>query len=167
MIRRSRAQSSSLFLMELILAILFFSITSAVCVQFFVKSHLLSRESKALSQAVNECSNVAEIYNASDSIEDALLLLKTNFPGILTEPDEDAFIASSLGQNPQASATLHYDKSFSPCAKDNAAYILTAVLSKEDSMLNADIKVTASDNSVIYELNTSHHIARRTNYEER
>ena len=72
MIRRSRAQSSSLFLMELILAILFFSITSAVCVQFFVKSHLLSRESKALAQAVNESTNNAVIFDASESTEDAV-----------------------------------------------------------------------------------------------
>ncbi len=46
---RNRAQSSSLFLLELILAILFFSLASAVCVQFFVKSHLLSRDARNLN----------------------------------------------------------------------------------------------------------------------
>ena len=85
MIRKSRAQSSSLFLMELILAILFFSITSAVCVQFFVKSHLLSRDSKILSQAVNECANIAEIYDASDSIDDALLSLADAYPDLVSK----------------------------------------------------------------------------------
>ena len=61
MVHKSRARSSSLFLMELIFAILFFSVASAVCVEFFVKAHLLSRDSDALSRAVNECAGAAEI----------------------------------------------------------------------------------------------------------
>lgn len=154
MIRRSRAQSSSLFLMELILAILFFSITSAVCVQFFVKSHLLSQESKILSQAVNECSNIAETFDSSDNIADVLSLLKADYPD-LTE------------QEAGLSAVLHYDGTFNPCAEEDAAYTLRAIFSDEDLMLKADITVTDSKDSVIYELNTNHHIARRTDYEER
>ena len=49
--RKNRAQSSTLFLLELILAILFFSLASAVCVQFFVKSRLLSRGAQNLNHA--------------------------------------------------------------------------------------------------------------------
>ena len=80
MLRKNRAQSSSLFLMELILAILFFSITSAVCVQFFVKSHLLSQESQVLTQAVNECSTIAEILRTSDSLSSAEQLIAQEYP---------------------------------------------------------------------------------------
>ena len=64
--RKNRPRSSSLFLMELILAILFFSIASAVCVQFFVKSHLLSRSSDALNYAANECASVAELLDTAN-----------------------------------------------------------------------------------------------------
>lgn len=158
MIRRSRAQSSSLFLMELILAILFFSITSAVCVQFFVKSHLLSQESKVLSQAVNECSNIAEAYDTSESIGDALSLLKNRYPDISAEP-------AASGQD-TAAAVIYYDDTFSPCGEDNAVYALKADFTQDDSMMTAHIEMT-DDDSVIYELNTKHHIARRTDYEER
>ena len=80
MVRKSRARSSSLFLMELILAIFFFSAASAVCVQFFVKSHLLSRDSNALNHAVNICAGVAETVSAAESIQDAAGLLKELFP---------------------------------------------------------------------------------------
>ena len=155
MIRRSRAQSSSLFLMELILAILFFSLTSAVCVQFFVKSHLLSHESKILSQAVNECSNIAEISDSSDSIENTLSLLKASY--------SDTFAMQDTG----LSAVIYYDDTFSPCEEADAKYTLSAAFSEEDSMLKAEIKVADSENQVIYELNTNHYIARRTDYEER
>lgn len=58
--QRNQANSSSLFLLELILAILFFSVASAVCVQIFVKSHLLSKDAQILNFAVNEVSNAAE-----------------------------------------------------------------------------------------------------------
>lgn len=208
MIRRSRAQSSSLFLMELILAILFFSITSAVCVQFFVKSHLLSRESRVLSQAVNECSNIAEVFDASEGTGDAVSLLKANFPDISAElvagetdaaasgQDTDADAAASgqsagtdaaapaqdtdadavasvqsagtdadaaaSAQSAGALAVMYYDETFSPCQKETAVYTLTAELSEEGTMQTAKIMVTDSDDSVIYELNTSHHNARRT-----
>ncbi len=155
MIRKSRAQSSSLFLMELILAILFFSITSAVCVQFFVKSHLLSQESKVLSQAVNECSNIAELYDSSDSIEEAFSLLEANYPGMITENGTDSF------------AIMYYDNTFLPCAKEDARYFLKASFTEENCMLKAMIKVTDPADSVIYELNTDHHTARRTDYEEK
>lgn len=217
MIRRSRAQSSSLFLMELILAILFFSITSAVCVQFFVKSHLLSRESRVLSQAVNECSNIAEVFDASEDTGDAVSLLKANFPDISAElvagetdtaasgQDTDADAAAS-GQDTETDATasgqsagtdvaapaqdtdadaaapaqdtdadaavpaqsagalavMYYDETFLPCRKETAVYTLTAVLSEEGTMQTAKIMVTDPDDSVIYELYTSHHNARRT-----
>lgn len=154
MIRRSRAKSSSLFLMELILAILFFSITSAVCVQFFIKSHLLSKDSKALSQAVIECSNIAEITSVSDSAAAAISLLRDSYPDIQAEQPADSF------------AVLYYDDAFDPCGEKESVYILTASFSEENSMLNASMEVTGPGNSTIYELNASHHIARRTDYEK-
>ena len=80
MIRKNRPRASSLFLMELIIAILFFSIASAVCVQFFVKSHLLSRDADALNHAVNECSSVAEALSTADSISSGLSLLSQLYP---------------------------------------------------------------------------------------
>lgn len=153
MIRRSRAKSSSLFLMELILAILFFSITSAVCVQFFVKSHLLSKESKALSQAVTECSNIAEIASVSDSAKEAISTLRDRYPDI--QAGSDSLVM------------LYYDDTFSPCEKEDAAYSLAASFSEEDSMLNASMKVTDPDDSVIYELKADSHILRRTDYERK
>lgn len=154
MIRRSRAKSSSLFLMELILAILFFSITSAVCVQFFVKSHLMSKESKALSQAVTECSNIAEIASVSDSAKETISMLGDRYPDIQAERSADSPVV------------LYYDDTFSPCEKEKAIYSLTASFSEEDSMLNASMRVTDPDDSIIYELNTSSHMPRRTDYEQ-
>ncbi|MEG2770399.1 MAG: hypothetical protein RR902_06225 [Oscillospiraceae bacterium] len=55
---------SSLFLMELIIAILFFSVSSAICVQLFVTAHLKSESSVNLNLAVLQAETVAEQYKA-------------------------------------------------------------------------------------------------------
>ena len=52
--------TSSLFLMELILAVLFFSVASALCIQIFTKAHLMSQDARDLNFAVNEVSSMAE-----------------------------------------------------------------------------------------------------------
>ena len=43
---------TGLFLMELIIGILFFSLASAICIEIFVKAHLMNNESVQKSHAV-------------------------------------------------------------------------------------------------------------------
>lgn len=166
MTRRNRASSSSLFLMELIVAIFFFSAASAVCIQFFVKSHLLSNDSSILNHAVNECTSTAELIDSSEGIEDSMNLLirlypNGNYPDI-RRPSSDV-------QN--ADIQIYYNDSFEECLPEEAAYILTLQLKQEDGLLHSDMQVTSAEETkaseVIYELNTKHHIARRTDYEEK
>ena len=52
--------TSSLFLLELILAVLFFFVASALCIQIFTKAHLMSQDARDLNFAVNEVSSMAE-----------------------------------------------------------------------------------------------------------
>ena len=51
---------SGLFLMELIIAICFFAIASAICVQLFAYAHNLSQRSKGIQMAVINAQSVAE-----------------------------------------------------------------------------------------------------------
>lgn len=62
--------TSSLFLLELILAVLFFSVASALCIQIFTKAHLMSQDARDLNFAVNEVSSMAE-QMPDDSLQDA------------------------------------------------------------------------------------------------
>ncbi|WNV58089.1 hypothetical protein RJD28_00490 [Oscillospiraceae bacterium NTUH-002-81] len=77
---QKQSRSSALFLTELTLAILFFAAASAVCVQIFVKSHLLSLHSRQLNLAVNESAAIAELIEASDSMEEAVALITARYP---------------------------------------------------------------------------------------
>lgn len=166
MVHKSRARTSSLFLMELILAILFFSITSAVCVQFFVKSHILSQNSQALTQAVNECSAVAEICKTAGSVTEAEQQMQINYP--------HASASEAEADSNARMFCLYYDENFQFCQENFKVYEMTVHISETDSMLLSDMKVTDTRKSsdtenshLIYQLNTSHHIARRTAYETR
>lgn len=154
MVHKSRPRSSNLFLMELILAIFFFSAASAICLQFFVKSHLLSREAGALNQAVSICSSMAEFIQASNSSREAMELLQAEYP-------EGSFTEAEL--------LLYYDKKFMVCNENESAYLLRLQLEEKDQMLEALLQVTESspntESKNLYELNVLHHLARRTTYE--
>ena len=56
---------SSLFLMELILVILFFAISAAVCIRVFVSAEQTAERSRDLSCAVLAAQSAAECYRAS------------------------------------------------------------------------------------------------------
>lgn len=82
--RKYTSHTSGLFLIELILAVFFFSIAGAVCLQLFVKAHLLSKEAGLLAVSVNECSDAAEIIRSADSYPEVEKRLKTAYPdGVL------------------------------------------------------------------------------------
>ncbi len=53
---------SSLFLMELIISILFFSVAGAVCVQLFVKAHLISKKSTDINNSCLWTQNICEVF---------------------------------------------------------------------------------------------------------
>ena len=73
--RQPRTHSgSSLFLMELILAILFFSVASAVCVQLFARAHTASEQSAALNRAVLAAESAAEAFKGAADLDEAARL---------------------------------------------------------------------------------------------
>lgn len=68
--RRVRHSRSGLFLIELMVCILFFSITAAICIRFFVKSHQMSQDARNLYQAQQEAASMAEVLEKDvDSLD--------------------------------------------------------------------------------------------------
>lgn len=62
---KKTSSRSGLFLLELIISILFFSMASAVCIRLFVQAHIMDRDNRNLTQSVKLCENLAEVYTAS------------------------------------------------------------------------------------------------------
>ena len=57
---------SSMFLVELIITILFFSLASVVCVRLFLYAHKISSDSQVQTEAVTLAQNAAESFLAAD-----------------------------------------------------------------------------------------------------
>ena len=83
------SSKSGIFLMELILSILFFSIAAAVCVKLFVTSHQLSDQSVKLNHAVAMAESIAEAFYGCNGNAGEL---ETLFPGAETEQTDEQMI---------------------------------------------------------------------------
>ena len=67
--KRTSNSRSSLFLIELIIAILFFSLVSAVCLRAFARSHILTENARDLNAALMHVESTAELLRAGESVE--------------------------------------------------------------------------------------------------
>lgn len=148
-----RAKSSSLFLLELILAILFFSVASAICVQIFVKSHLLNMQAQSLNMAVTECAGIAELMTGPKDAGDILRLVRNLYPEAVIGEDG-------------SSVNIYYDREMLSCAIDTGAYCMSVVFVTEGSMLTAHIRMLdLQQDTCIYELSVHHHLPREVAHE--
>ena len=135
---------SSLFLLELMIAILLFSLSAAVCVQVFVKSHTIKEKSTELSQAVLISASVAETIRSEGTF---FKTLSNEFP--LIESDDDVIY-------------IYYDAKWQPTSSSYAAYVLRLETKLDSTVLTGTITVckNASDDSPIYELEVKKHISK-------
>ena len=128
---------SSLFLMEIILNILFFSILATFCVQIFFKGYQLSKSTEKLHQAVTACTSIAEICQSTDSPEETL----------------SSIYPESMSLN--ETILIYYNKDFLACGKQNAVYRATVDFLPDQL---ATIHITFLDTSTaetLYELSAS------------
>jgi len=158
---------SALFLMELILAIFFFSLASAVCIQLFAKAHLLGQDTTNKNHGIMWAQNIAEAYLGNDAD------LAATIDTLQAHADtSDSF-------------SLTFDQDWNVIAPEQAVYKATVQVSESDRMNTAHIVISrvdadtrsdmsdvgydmavadtfaAGDSSVIYELSVSKHIPLR------
>lgn len=114
---------SSLFLMELIIAILFFSLASSICVRVFVKSHSLEKESINLNHAVTAATSAAEIFR---NHEQPFSILSELYPD-----------GSSLDDTFE----IYYDNNWLPCTQSHASFTVQLMIEQTNSFLLGYISV--------------------------
>ena len=139
---------SSLFLMELIISILFFALASTVCIQLFVKSHVIAAQATNQNQATIQVQNLAEAFIASDG---DLTVMKSWFA-------QDSLLSDNDFQ-------LFFDKEWQPCFVSDSSFHIILISSGEiDGLLGADIIVLNKESSeMIYQQHIDHHIPQRRN----
>lgn len=128
------SRSSRLFLIELIIAILFFSLGSAVCVQAFVRAHSYSAQARDLAFASSTVSSAASVLRYSDASPERFA---EYFDGALQDVDGTLFVC--------------YGEDFAPCEEEQAAYVLRAETSTEGSARACHISM-GGQSGTIYEL---------------
>lgn len=145
---------SSLFLMELIIAILFFSLAGAVCIRLFVTAHSISQNTIARNHAITQTQNLAEAWLSAEGSQE---LLAAALPGL--EVSEKAGGTSFC---------LFFDKNWEPCSAseaENAAFAAELYIPPSeaaDSLIHAEITVSAlSREETLYSLSLVHHISER------
>ncbi|WP_071176549.1 hypothetical protein [Butyrivibrio hungatei] len=80
MLNKQTNSKTSLFLMELIIAIFFFSLASAVCVRLFFSAHILAEKTVNLNNAVTWSQNMSEaFYGQNGDIKKIAELYPTAF----------------------------------------------------------------------------------------
>jgi len=132
---------SSLFLMEIIIALLFFSIASAACLQLFVQSHLLSQQTMELNKAVIAAQGFMETARGTDGSFKEVLTLYPNAELL----SETAFMQ-------------YYDTDFYECSKDNATYSAEVSITGTEGFQNISVSLSVlKTREEIYELSTIHY----------
>lgn len=77
---KKKMSRSGMLLLELMMAILIFSLAAAVCIQVFLKAHDLSQRAQELTQAVNCCGSAAETLRSAAGPDQALSRLENLYP---------------------------------------------------------------------------------------
>lgn len=140
--RERQNTRSSLFLIELILAILFFSLASAVCVQVFVKAHFISQSAAELTLGVNCASSAAEVLAHTDGSYEAF---KELFPQALKDKE---------------GIYLCYDQDGNICSEEEVVYYLRIQESVSGNIRSAHIQFTDKSGACLYRLDPEIRIPR-------
>ena len=103
---RSRA-NSSIFLIELVIVILIFSLCAAITMRVFAGAHQMTRESEALSRGVIAAQSAAECYKAASG-----------------DTERTAMLAGGVQDGD--TVRIYYGSDWSR-VQENAAYVVTLV----------------------------------------
>ena len=115
--KKKNSGRSSLLLMELILAILFFALVSAVCLQIFVKANLIGKDTEELDQAVRCVTSAAELLGQA---EEPMEQIMAQYP--------NSFVLS--GDN---RITLLFDEDFRSCDSGHMVYQMDITTVQDDA----------------------------------
>lgn len=129
--RHRTTRRSNLFLLELILAILFFSLSGAVCMQLFLKARTLSAETSAQNHALTLAKRTASSYESG---------------GLLGDYSE------------KSELTYYYDTGWGECSPKDGIYRMDISSSPDPEypgLTRGTITVSAPEGQVLCSLNVS------------
>lgn len=123
-----RKSKSALFLMELIIVIFFFALTSAVCLQLFVKAHTFDRRTQGLNYATLWADNAAELFYEYGSDPNVITSINEDFSS--TVPYHNQYTLSIVFSEDNDFEYMEY--SFSDNSSKETLYSVTLKKHKKE-----------------------------------
>lgn len=148
--KRKRASASTLFLMELIIAVMFFSLAATVCIYVFVHAHVLSRNAKHLNMAVNITSDAAEIIRSQNSISGVRSIFLRTYRNV-----------SISGPDSSCDIEVYFDDHYREIDGNHAVFTEKIHMELQDSLLKIAIVFNNADGNTIYTLDLNHDFLQR------
>lgn len=140
----------SMFLMEMILAVLFFSLVSALCLRIFTSARQMSRDTGRLHMAVNQSQNAAELLQSGISSGSGEALFPENL--FLEYPGAEHV----RGQAGQEMVTVSYDREWAQCPPQeqdsDAQYRMNITGTEKDGLYHYQISVVEGEDTLLYAL---------------
>lgn len=140
---RTSNNRSGLFLLEIMIAILFFAMVSAVCLRSFAKAHTLSQEASDMSQAMSHMENVAELLKSADNtvLDDSgqtVKLLNTEYALVSTDQKQYVLYFSKDWENCSAKKAAYtiLIQGSDPGSKNIRTYTITTSRTKDDTTID-------------------------------
>ena len=136
-----------LALMEQIVMLLVFALAAALCLQAFVKSDQISRESQARSNAALAVQNTAEtIRYSGGSFEHALMETAKRQGGKYLESTDKA----------EKELQISYDKEWNPAQEGEYLLTVREIPTQEEGLWKVSIQVTEKTQTApLFELETA------------
>lgn len=136
--KHSSARRSNLFLMEMILAILFFALASMVCMKLFAAAHDLSRKTSDSNFAMTAVKSAVSYFEAGDGSLESLM---SAYPDSTSE---------------DSTLTVYYDKNQRLCTQSEAFYrIKVTIKSSSEQLTVATITAYDSGQEELFALDAS------------
>ncbi len=117
-----KSSHSSLFLMELIISILFFSIAGAACIQLFVKAHVLGQKTREQNQAVIWSQNLSSLWLACDDHATSQERISFLYRQLTQDYGRDDGSIQTETAGDGVYLTLFFDKDWQLCTDRGIAY---------------------------------------------
>ncbi len=138
--KRKMSSKSGLFLMEMMISILFFSIAAGVCVQVFAKAHLISENAANLNMASGAASSAAEALSQGGTKEEFF----DWFP-----------YAQDAGGG---KVSVYYGKDWLPCGEADAVFYMEVTWTEQERMRCGDISVMDMQGEEIFALSVQNYV---------
>ncbi len=139
MIRYERSKSS-IFLLEILINILLFSVLCVCSLQFFIKSYQLTEKTTTLHHAVTACNNVASLYKSSSGSFDAIA---GAYPDAIQE---------------SGCLYIYLDENYQECDSQNVAYYIM-VCEQMSTIPSINITFYKNGEAATYSIDVFHYEA--------